>query len=144
MRPLAGIWGNLHIAGTSNSSRLPGMPEPRTVFIAAGGQHAPEWDGVPCAAQRVLVKVLNPHGDGAPVPNAWYRELIGTERPAVEVVVPDGVPDEATRAGLGRPGQVLYIDDDRGWGWAKVTQRHGSRHVVSGIYHRVRVLDVFE
>lgn len=112
----------------------------RSLIVGAGVEHAPEWDGVPCRARRVLVEVLNPYGDGAPAPGAWYADLIGTVRPAVELTVPAGISEHA----LGEPGQTLYVDDDRGWGWAKVTQRHGSRHVVSGVFHRVRVLDVFE
>jgi hypothetical protein len=103
-------------------------------------QPTPAWDGVPCAARRCLVEVLNPRGEGAPPPATWYAELIGEQRYAVEVVVPDGVPEVAP----GRPGQLLYIDDDGGWGWQKVTWKRGSRHVVSGIYHRVRVLDYID
>jgi hypothetical protein len=111
--------------------------------VAARASWADEgtwWDEVPCAAQRCVVEVLNPQGDGAPAPATWYAELIGQVRPAVEVVVPAGVSGKTA----GRPGHLLYIDDEGGWGWQKVTWKRGHRGVVSGVYHRVRVLDYLD
>lgn len=93
------------------------------------------WDGLPAQARRCVVRVLDP--GRRPV---WYVELIGRERPAIEVVVPVGVSPMAA----GSAGQRLYIDDDRGWGWRKVTLMRGARGVVCGIYHRVEVVDYFE
>lgn len=93
------------------------------------------WDGVPCRARRVMVRVGDPGRRGL-----WYDELVGTVRPAVEVHVPAGV----SPAALGRPGQVLFIDDAGGWGWRKVTDLRGHRGVVSGYFHRAELADVLD
>jgi hypothetical protein len=65
------------------------------------------WNGEPCEARRVVVKV----GDTGRFPKAWYRELVGQERNAVEVTY---------------AGQTFYLDDANGLGWAKVTIYQGS------------------
>ncbi len=65
------------------------------------------WNGelAPCRRVRVLV------GDSGRFPLYWARDLVGTERDAVEVYY---------------DGQHFYLDDDDGSGWAKVTTGKGS------------------
>ena len=94
------------------------------------------WDGVPAQCRRVFVRVEDP-APGRPK-RLWYLDLIGSERWAIEVTVPDGVSGKAP----GLPGDRVYIDDDHGWGWRKVTMLRGHRGVVSGVFHRVTVLAV--
>ena len=69
---------------------------------------APEtmWNGQPCKADRVTVIVAD-HGT---FPGYWARDLVGTHRRAVRVEYDN---------------QVMYLDDEDGSGWAKVT-RGGS------------------
>jgi hypothetical protein len=64
------------------------------------------WNGLPTPAERVRVVV-----DTSPVDTWWCADLAGTERAAVRV---------------GRPGEVMYIDDENGRGWWKVTEGRGS------------------
>lgn len=65
------------------------------------------WNGEPCRARRVVVRV-----GAAPVPSWWCAALIGEERQAVEV-----------RYG---PAGPFFLDDEDGSGWWKVTAGHGS------------------
>jgi hypothetical protein len=64
------------------------------------------WNGQPAYARHVRV-IVGP----SPRPTWWCASLAGTERDAVEV-----------RYG----GEVFYLDNADGGGWAKVTRGHGS------------------
>lgn len=65
------------------------------------------WNGERCAARRVTVVVA----DDGRFPGYWARELVGTERPAVEVTY---------------NGHIFYIDDENDEGWLKVTKGFGG------------------
>ena len=64
------------------------------------------WNGEPCSARRVLVRVGT-----APRPTWWCAGLEGTEREAVEVSY---------------NGQTFLLDDADGVGWCKVAFGRGS------------------
>lgn len=64
------------------------------------------WNGLPAKARKVRV-VVGP----SPRPTWWCAGLAGTEREAVEVH---------------GDGEVFYLDNEDGSGWAKVTQGRGS------------------
>jgi hypothetical protein len=64
------------------------------------------WNGEPCEARRVVVRVGAP-----PAPTWWCGLLEGRERRAVEV-----------RYG----GRRFFLDDEDGSGWWKVTAGKGS------------------
>jgi len=66
------------------------------------------WNGEPTLARRVLVVI-----GAAPVSTWWFHGLEGTKRRAVEVTY---------------QGEVFYLDDEDGSGWAKVTKGRGSPH----------------
>ncbi|MGW4493807.1 hypothetical protein [Streptomyces sp. NPDC004376] len=60
------------------------------------------WNGEPCTARRITAIVA----DDESFPAYWARDLVGTRRPAVEVVY---------------GGRAFYLDDEDGSGWVKVT-----------------------
>ena len=64
------------------------------------------WNGEAVLARRVRVLV-----GWSAAPGTWCRALVGTERKAVE---------------LHYCGEVIYLDDHDGTGWAKVTAGRGS------------------
>ena len=64
------------------------------------------WNGEPAAARKVRVTV-----GPSPVKTWWCAPLEGTEREAVEVTY---------------YGEVFYLDNEDGSGWAKVTVGRGS------------------
>lgn len=68
------------------------------------------WNGLPTPAERVRVVV-----DTSPVDTWWCADLAGTERAAVRVGEPGG--------------EVMYLDDEDGSGWWKVTEGRGSPRV---------------
>lgn len=70
------------------------------------------WNGEPCPARRVMVTVA----DDPAFPHYWARAegLIGREIPAVEVHY---------------AGQMFYLDNRTGSGWAKVTVGRGSPQI---------------
>ena len=70
--------------------------------------HPAEWNGEPCEARRVLIRV----GD-CPFPQGWYKHLVGTEMRAVEVKQGDS---------------TFYLADQDGNGWHKVTVEGGGPH----------------
>ena len=65
-----------------------------------------QWNGEPCTARRVVIRV----GD-CPFPQGWYRHLVGREMRAVEITY---------------NGEMFYIADEDGNGWHKVTVERGS------------------
>lgn len=67
-----------------------------------------EWNGEPCKARRVLIRV----GE-CPKPSWWFAALVGTEMRAVEVT---------------QQGETFYIADGDGNGWHKVTKEGGGPH----------------
>jgi hypothetical protein len=64
------------------------------------------WNGEPCRAHRVVVRVGT-----VPRSTWWCAGMEGTERPAVMVVY---------------QGDTFYLDDENGAGWTKVTAGKGS------------------
>ncbi len=90
-----------------------GTPTPRIAqdeFL----DHAAEktyWNGEPCAAERCEVIV-----GWSSTPTWWCADLEGTKRQAVRVHY---------------AGNVFYLDNEDGSGWAKVTEGHGSPNVAS-------------
>jgi len=68
------------------------------------------WNGLPMPAEPVRVVV-----DTSPVSTWWCAALAGTERAAVRVGEPGG--------------EVMYLDDEDGSGWWKVTEGRGSPRV---------------
>lgn len=64
------------------------------------------WNGEETPANRVRVRV-----ERCTKPRGWYRDLIGQERDAVEVRY-SAIP--------------VYLDDENGRGWSKVTEGRGS------------------
>jgi len=64
------------------------------------------WNGLPTPAERVRVVV-----DRSPLHTWWCADLAGTERAAVRVGYPG--PD------------AMYLDDEDGFGWWKVTEARG-------------------
>ena len=64
------------------------------------------WNGEPAEARIVRVIVGK-----AERPTYWYADLEGTEREAVEVK---------------QHGQTIYLDNEDGSGWDKVTVGRGS------------------
>lgn len=64
------------------------------------------WNGEPCKARRVIVRV-----GLVPRPTWWCAALEGKERDAVEIT-------------YGR--KTFFIDDENGEGWRKVTEGKGS------------------
>lgn len=75
-------------------------------LLATGKAGQTYWNGEPCVARRVLVRVGR-----SPVSTWWCAKLEGTEREAVEVR-------------YGR--ETFYLDDADGSGWSKVTEGRGS------------------
>lgn len=65
-----------------------------------------EWNGEPCRARRVLIRV----GE-CPFPRGWYKSQVGKEMRAVEVTYND---------------ETFYLADYDGSGWHKVTVERGS------------------
>lgn len=63
----------------------------------------PLWDFHPCHAKRCVVIVQ----DDPTYPNYWARPYVGKARQAVEVI---------------SHGQRLYIDNEDGTGWIRVTE----------------------
>lgn len=66
------------------------------------------WQGEHVDARRVLVEV----GDSGRFKAYWAKDIVGTERAAVEVTPVGGKP--------------FYLDDDNGAAWHKITVEHGS------------------
>lgn len=64
------------------------------------------WNGEPCAARKTRVIVGK-----APRDTWWCAKLAGQERAAVEVKY---------------QGQTIYLDNEDGSGWVKVTIGRGS------------------
>ncbi len=71
-------------------------------------QAGPQWNGEPCKARRVLIRV----GE-CPFPEGWFKDLVGTEMRAVEVTYGD---------------QIFYLADQDGNGWHKVMVEGGGPH----------------
>ena len=67
-----------------------------------------EWNGEPCVARRVLIRV----GD-CPFPQGWFKHLVGTTMRAVEIKYGN---------------DTFYIADEDGNGWHKVTVEGGGPH----------------
>lgn len=63
------------------------------------------WNGERCKAVKCIVVVGK-----SDKPKAWYADLVGTQRAAVEVV-------------YGK--QTFYLDNEDGSGWRKVTTGKG-------------------
>jgi hypothetical protein len=68
-----------------------------------------QWHGEPCTVRRITAIVT----DTGVFPAYWARDFAGTRRNAVEVTYAGG---------------TFYIDDEGGFGWAKVTSG-GSPHL---------------
>lgn len=68
------------------------------------------WNGEACSGRRLRVIVPDWHAS-TDAPLAWWKDLAGTERPAVLVEYGD---------------QRHLLDDEDGIGWAKVTEGKGS------------------
>lgn len=79
------------------------------------------WNGIPTPARRVRVVVGK-----APLPTWWCAPLEGQEREAVEVRY---------------VGQVFYLDNEDGQGWAKVTIGRGGPAFGHGELPVARVLE---
>ena len=73
------------------------------------------WNGLPTRGRKVVGTVPEWNPDTDP-PQAWWRDLVGQEIEAVEVVL-DGV---------NYGGGTDYLDDRDGSGWYKVTEGRGS------------------
>ena len=67
-----------------------------------------EWNGEEAAGRRVLIRV----GE-CPSPTWWFKDIVGQERRAVEVIY---------------GGETFYLDDRDGQGWHKVTCEGGGPH----------------
>jgi len=78
---------------------------------------SPHWNGEPCKARRVLIRV----GD-CPFPRGWYKDLVGTEMRAVEVT-----PLEYDTLNPIEDSK-FYIADSDGNGWHKVMIEGGDPH----------------
>ncbi len=72
------------------------------------------WNGLPTQVRRV-VGTIREWAEGDP-PQAWWKPIIGQRVSAVEVVL-DGV---------NYGGGTIFLYDDDGSGWRKVTEGHGS------------------
>jgi hypothetical protein len=62
------------------------------------------WDFEPCIARRCIVIV----GADPRYPAYWAQGLVGRKRQVVEVLRPNG--------------ELLYVDNEDGSGWLKVTE----------------------
>lgn len=82
------------------------------------------WNGERAAARKVRLRLVDPGLDAHP--NYWARELTGLIRAAVRVEY---------------GGQVLYLDDAAGYGWAKVTEGRGSPKVAHRALYGDEVTD---
>jgi hypothetical protein len=80
------------------------------------------WNGVPCEARRVRVRV----GDSGRFRAPWFAPHVGELRDAVEILHPSRAHRARLLTGV-HPG-AFYIDDEDGSGWAKVTDGRGSPH----------------
>lgn len=77
----------------------------------------PHWNGEPCEARRVLIRV----GE-CPFPRGWYKGLEGTEMRAVEITILEYdtlKPIEDSK---------FLIADQDGNGWHKVMIEGGGPH----------------
>lgn len=97
------------------------------------------WNGERCEARRVTVTVAEWDPDRDP-PLAWWRELSGQTRNAVEVIyagrdpfyldddghVIDWTPEQIEIHKVSQPGAERPLEIPAGQGWAKVTFGKGS------------------
>lgn len=77
------------------------------------------WNGLPTVVRKVVVEVGEGQRPESVAPEhwrPWWRGLEGTQRNAVLVLL-DGV---------NYGGGTVYLDDEDGSGWAKVTTGKGS------------------
>lgn len=87
------------------------MAETKKILVVDVRKNNAYWNGEPCYARRVKVKVGT-----VEVPTWWCAGMEGTIRNAVEVNYgPDPSP--------------FFLDDENGRGWAKVTLGYGSPQV---------------
>lgn len=71
------------------------------------------WNGELTKARRCIVQVA----DSGFFPEYWAKHLVGQHVRAVEVIYGD---------------ETMYLYDEEGLGWFKVTQGFGSPHVPHG------------